>query len=171
MFTDEGIDTGDMLLKREVEILEDETAGELFDRLANIGAELLIETLDNLDNITPEKQDEEKSSYFPMLDKTICNIDFTVPAKQVENLVRGLNPWPIATFELNGQKIKVYEAKAVEQSGTPGKILSYDSKKGIVIGCGEGAIKLMKLQAPGKKVLEYKDFINGVKVNVGDTVC
>ena len=167
MFTNEGIDTGDVLLKQEVAIKENETSGELFDRLAKTGAELLIRTLDNLDTIVPVKQDEEQSSYFPMIDKAMAKLDFNKTALELSNLVRGLNPWPIAHFNLGDMKINVLKADVSEKKGMPGEVIFWDSKHGIVIGCGVGALKIVTLQAAGKKVMDATSFTNGKKIEIG----
>ena len=168
MFTNEGIDTGDILLKRELEIKEDETAGELFERLSTLGAEVLLETLDNLESITPIKQNESEASYFPMLQKDIAEIDFCKTAQEVNNLVRGLNPWPVAFFNLDDLKIKVVCAKVIDDlNGKPGEVLKWNAKDGIVIACGKGAIQVLKLQAAGKKIMDSASFANGKKIEVG----
>lgn len=168
MFTDVGVDTGDMLLKAETEIKEDETSGELFDRLAQIGADLLIETLDKLDSITPVPQDDSKASYYPMLSKDISQIDFTKDAMDVHNHIRGLNPWPVAYFMLGDKKINVFRSQVCDDKGKPGEILCWDRKNGIVIGCGNDSIRIIKLQVAGKKQMDAASFINGNSAAVGD---
>lgn len=167
MFTDEGIDTGDVLLKVETDIKADETAGELFDRLADMGADVLIKTLSELDNITPIPQKEEDASYFPMLKKEMARIDFNNSAKEICDLIRGLNPWPVAHFFIDELKINVLSASVVERKGKAGEILCWDAKNGIVIACKDGAIKINVLQAAGKKAMDATSFTNGKKLEVG----
>lgn len=168
MFTDPGIDTGDILLKRETEIKEDETAGELFERLADMGAKVLMETLESLESISPVKQDESEASYFPMLKKEMAKIDFTKSAFEINNLIRGLNPWPVAYFNIDDLKINVFKAKVLQDvKGMPGEIISWNTKDGIIIGCGKGALEILSLQASGKKLMDAKSFVNGKKIEVG----
>ncbi len=171
MFTDVGIDTGDMLLKAEIEIKENETAGELFCRMGDLGAKVLIDTLMNLDTITPTNQNEEESSYYPMLNKEMGALDFNKNADDLVNLIRGLNPWPICYFAYQDKNIKVYEAMSVELKGKPGEILKYSAKEGFIVACGENALSIKTLQAPGKKPMDYKSFINGNKYIVGESLC
>lgn len=169
MMTDAGIDTGDMLLQREVVIGENETAGELFDRLADIGADILIETLTKLDEIKPVKQNEKDASYFPMITKEMARIDFNKSCFEIFSLIKGMNPWPVAWFELENKMIKVYEAVPVpELNGQPGEVLCCSPKGGVIIGTGEGCIKFTTLQSPGKKTMCCRDFANGVKIPTGE---
>lgn len=161
----EGLDTGDMLLKEEVEILPNETSGELHDRLMNIGADLLIRTLNQLDSITPEKQDDSVSNYAPMLTKALCPINWEDSATKVHNLVRGLNPWPVATAEFNDKSLKIYETEPIERKGRPGEILSLNP---FIVACGEGAVIVKSLQREGKKRMASEDFVRGVQIKIGD---
>ena len=119
------MDAGDVIDVAKTPIGEDETAGELLDRLAVLGAELLSKTLSRVEKDEAEgiPQDATKATYAPMLDKTMCAIDWTKTARQVHNWVRGLHPWPVATAELNGTKFKIHATKVVEGSGAPGTIL------------------------------------------------
>lgn len=114
----EGLDTGDILTTVETEIGENETSGELFDRLSILGGELIIKTLEMLENgeITPVKQDESKATHTSKIDKSLCPIDFTKSASEVHNKVRGLNPWPIATTECGGKRLKIYSTKVCEKA-------------------------------------------------------
>ena len=126
MLMDVGLDTGDILLKAETEIGENETAGELFDRLAVLGGELIIETLDKLKKgeITPQKQDESLATHTSKISKELCPIDFNKSAFEVHNKVRGLNPWPVAVTEIAGKTVKVYSSRVSDMSGAAGTILS-----------------------------------------------
>ena len=126
MLMDVGLDTGDILQTAKTEIGENETAGELFDRLAILGGELIIKTLDALQNgtVTAQKQDEALSTHTSKIDKSLCPIDFTKPANEVHNKVRGLNPWPVATTTISGKRVKVYSTRLSEMTGEAGTILS-----------------------------------------------
>ena len=119
----EGLDTGDMLLTYETRVGEKETAGELFDRLAQSGAELLIQTLVKLDEITPRPQDDAQSCYAHMLDKQMAVIDWSKSAHEIDCLIRGLNPWPIALTTLSGERLKVFAAEKAAGNGEPGTVL------------------------------------------------
>lgn len=163
----EGLDTGDMLLKYETEIGQTETAGELFDRLALNGAELLHDTIEQIDSIVPEVQDESKANYAHMLDKQMAQIDWSKSNKEIDCLIRGLNPWPIALTTLNGERLKVYSASLQNASGKAGEVLKADSKNGLLVACGEGAMLLNEIQAVGGKRMNAKDYLRGHKIEVG----
>lgn len=163
----EGLDTGDMLLKYETEIAQTETAGELFDRLALNGAELLHDTIEQIDSIVPEVQDESKANYAHMLDKQMAQIDWSKSNKEIDCLIRGLNPWPIALTTLNGERLKVYSASLQNASGKAGEVLKADSKNGLLVACGEGAMLLNEIQAVGGKRMNAKDYLRGHKIEVG----
>ncbi len=169
MMTDKGLDTGDILLKKEVPILPGETAEELTKRLSPIGAELLIETIRRLEagNCPREKQNEAEASYFPMLKKEMGDIDWTLPAEKIVNLVRGLTPWPGTSFAWgDGETVKVWKAEAVENPGKePGKIIAADARNGLVIAAGSNAVRVVELQAPGGKRMNAKDYLRGHPVD------
>ena len=156
------MDVGDMIDVAKTPIGEDETAGQLLDRLAVLGAELLSRTLSKVEKGEAKgiPQDGSKATYAPMLDKTMCAIDWTKTAQQVHNWVRGLHPWPVATAELNGTKFKIHATKVVEGSGKPGTILGL-TKTGLRIACGEGAIEIRSLQAEGGKRMAAPDYFRG----------
>ena len=162
-----GLDTGDMLLSWQTEIGARETAGQLFDRLAQAGAALLSETIQRLDEITPVPQDENLSSYAPMLDKEIAAIDWSKPLQEIDCLIRGLNPWPIALTTLHGVRMKVYAAEPAEGPGTPGEVLTADTKKGLVVACGDGAVRLTEIQMVGGKRMDAKDYLRGHSMETG----
>ncbi len=163
----EGLDTGDMLLKYETEIGQTETAGELFDRLALSGSELLHDTIEQIDTIVPEVQDESKANYAHMLDKQMAQIDWSKSNKEIDCLIRGLNPWPIALTTLNGERLKVYSASLQNASGKAGEVLQADTKNGLLVACGEGAVLLNEIQAVGGKRMNAKDYLRGHKIEVG----
>ena len=156
------MDAGDVIGVAKTPIGENETAGQLLDRLAVLGADLLRDTLRQVENGTAvaTKQDESAVTYAPMLDKSMCPIDFTKSARQIHNQVRGLHPWPVATMELKGQRFKVHETRVLDRSGKPGEILELN-KQGLVIACGEGAIEIRQLQAEGGKRMAAPDYFRG----------
>ena len=163
----EGLDTGDMLLTYETKVGEKETAGELFDRLAQSGAELLTQTLVKLDEITPRPQDDAQSCYAHMLDKQMAVIDWSRSAHEIDCLIRGLNPWPIALTTLSGERLKVFAAEKANGNGEPGTVLEADPKKGLTVACGEGALKLIEIQLVGGKRMKATDFLRGHVIEVG----
>ena len=156
------MDAGDMIDVAKTPIGPDETAGELLDRLAVLGAELLSKTLAKVEKGEAEgiPQDGSKATYAPMLDKTMCPIDWTKTAQQIHNHVRGLHPWPVATAELAGTKFKIHATAVVEGSGVPGTILGL-TKTGLQVACGEGAIEIRSLQAEGGKRMAAPDYFRG----------
>lgn len=165
MMTDAGIDTGDILLQKELAILPDETAGELTIRLAGLGAGLLLETIRRMrDGSCPRRaQVEADATYFPMLKKDFGAIDWRRPAAEIANLVRGVQPWPGAGTPSPWGALKVVEARAEQADGTapPGAILQADGKSGLLVRCGEGALRITRLQAPGGKVMDSGSFLRG----------
>ena len=156
------MDAGDIIDVAKTPIGENETAGELLDKLAVLGADLLSRVLTKFEIGRPEgtKQDESQVSFAPMLDKSMCPIDWSKTAQQVHNQVRGLHPWPVATMELKGQKFKVHATSIVEGKGEPGEILGL-TKTGLVIACGEGAVEIRSLQAEGGKRMAAPDYFRG----------
>lgn len=163
----EGLDTGDMLLTYETKVGEKETAGELFDRLAQSGAELLTQTLVKLDEITPRPQDDAQSCYAHMLDKQMAVIDWSKSAHEIDCLIRGLNPWPIALTTLSGERLKVFAAEKAAGNGEPGMVLEANPKKGLTVACGEGALGLTEIQLVGGKRMKATDFLRGHVIEVG----
>lgn len=161
------MDAGDIIDVSKTPIGENETAGQLLDRLAVLGAALLSKTLARFvagEKITPTPQDPSLVSYAPMLDKTLCPIDWSKTARQVHDQVRGLHPWPVATMELDGKTFKVHETRVVSGEGNPGTILELN-KNGLVIACGEGAVEIRSLQAEGGKRMAAPDYFRGHPLN------
>ena len=156
------MDAGDLIDISKTPIGPNETAGELLDRLALLGADLLSKTMGRMAQGEVERrpQDAEKATYAPMQDKTMCPIDWTKTAQQVHNQVRGLHPWPVATAELAGTKFKIHATVITEGSGTPGQILEL-TKTGLIVACGEGAVEIRSLQAEGGKRMNAPDYFRG----------
>ena len=171
MKTDIGMDTGDMLRSAATPVGELETAGELTERLSVLGARLLAETLpDYLEGrIAPVPQDSEKATYEPMLDKAMGEIDWNRPASEIACRVRGLNPWPCAYTDMDGGRLKLYLAKAVDcdEAAAPGTVVISSPKEGLFVRCGEGALQVLQLQAPGGKRMDAKAFLMGKGIEVG----
>lgn len=165
-----GLDSGDMYSKAETDIGDNETADELHDRLAVMGAELLIDTLSRLDEITPQPQNEADWTYAPMLSREMSNIDFSMPAFKVHKLICGLSDWPCAQFSLNGKRIKVYKSEYIDSSfnGECGEIVD---EKNFIIRCGDSkGVRICELQQDGGKRMRAEPFLNGNKINKGDKV-
>lgn len=163
MLMDVGLDTGDMLLKDEVEIPDNMTAGELYDILKVRGADLLVNTIDGVANktIVPEKQTEE-TFYAKMLNKEIANICWDKDAEEIHNLIRGLNPWPIAYSSYKDQRMKIFESEVLKEKSdkTPGTIIDVN-KEGIKVACGNNVLLIKKVQFPNGKPLMVEQYING----------
>jgi methionyl-tRNA formyltransferase len=169
MRIDAGLDTGDTLLKAETEIAPDETASELGDRLARMGAELLIETLAKLDGIVPEKQDPRQATYAPILRKEDGGIDWTRAGAEVHNRVRGLQPWPGAFTVFRGQAMHVWKSRLVGRTGTgsPGRIAQV---RPLLVECGGGSLELVEVQLEGRKRMSAADFGNGQRVSENEVL-
>lgn len=172
MYMDVGMDTGDMILKQEVEIGEDETTGELWDRLKVIGGNLLVETLDNIEKgIASREKQPENFTMAPMLSKDMAKIDWNnKTAKEIKNLVRGLNPIMGAYTSLNGKKIKFWKVKVVQDDEiyienlnflTNGTVIVSDSKEGIYIKCKEGILKILEIQGENARKMTIQDYLRG----------
>lgn len=169
MLTDKGIDTGDMLLKAEVSIHPEDTAGTLLERLSHVGADLLIETLQKLKagNCPREKQNEDEMTYDPMLNKEMGLLHFEETAVQCVNRVRAMSPWPCAYAPIQEGVLKVWRAKVANGSGTPGQILKASKKDGLVVAVQDGAIELCEIQAPNAKRMDAKAFLLGHPLQEG----
>ena len=169
MLMDVGLDTGDMLLKDEVIITENMTAGELHDKLMVSGADLLIETIDGMaeGKIEPVKQEGE-TCYAKMLSKDTGKIDWNKSAKEIHNLIRGLNPWPIAHTTYKNENMKIYESRILEEKSSkePGTILSVN-KNGMKVNTNDGILLVKKIQFPNGKPLTIEQYINGKEIEIG----
>ena len=179
MYMDAGMDTGDMILKQEVEIGENETTGELWDKLADIGGELLVETLKQIENGTaPRIPQKGEFSLAPMLDKQMAKIDWSMPSKDIKNLVRGLNPIMGAYSFLNNKKIKLWSVEVLDFKEMPeikeieekqnGTVILSDSKKGLFIKAKDGIIKVIEIQGENAKKMLTLDFLRGNEIKEGE---
>ena len=170
MQMNEGLDTGDMLLKTIIPIEAKETGGSLFDKLAEAGAKLCVETLEGLQNktITPEPQGETPTDYAKQIKKELGNINWTKPGVEIERLIRGLTPWPSAFTDWNGKVMKIWDAEIVEGSSDkePGTIVKVE-KDAFYVQTGEGFLKVCELQIPGKKRMDAGAFLRGYQVQEG----
>ena len=166
MLMDEGLDTGDMLEKAEIVLDAKETGGSLFDKLSALGGELILSTLEKMENgtITRTPQGESTTSYAKMLKKTMGEIDWSMEAVKIERLIRGLNPWPSAYTSLKGKTVKIWSADVVagNTSGNPGRVTV--SKDKLLVECGEGFLSITELQLEGKKRMETAAFLRGFAV-------
>ena len=161
-FMSKGVDEGDIIDIAKTDIGENETAGQLLERLAVLGAALLSKVLTRFtrENVVAVPQNNAEASFAPMLDKSICPIDWSKTARQIHNQVRGLHPWQVATMELKGLRFKIHEPRVLARSGAPGEILEL-TKTGLVIACGEGAVEIRQLQAEGGKRMAAPDYFRG----------
>lgn len=168
MYMGEGLDTGDILLASETEIGENETSAELFDRLSELGADLLIKTLEGLEKgtVTPVKQDEAQATYTVKITKAMCPIDWNKSALEIHNQVRGLQTWPVAVSKLNGKDIKIHKTLLCDKSGKAGEIICIEP---LTVACGEKSVVIKELQLSGKKRMDSKSFLLGHPLSVGDS--
>ncbi len=169
MQMDAGLDTGDMLLSRECEIDENDTAEDLHDRLSVLGAEVMSETIALLEKgeLKPIKQDDALSNYAPMLTKELCPIDWTEPAQSVHNKVRGLYSWPCATAVLDGKTVKIHKTLLCGKVGGKAGQVAESGKK-LVVACGDGCgVEIVTLQAQGKKAMSAQDYMRGNPIEKG----
>lgn len=167
MKMDKGLDTGDMLYQVRTEIGKYETSGELFERLADTGKDALIYTLENIDNLTPKAQDNEKATYAHMINKQDAKINWNNSAEKVSKLICAMQPYPGAETYYNGGVVKITKAAAAEYSGgsekdaAAGDILGYKKGEGFFVKCGEGVLIVKMLQIPGKKSMTADEYVNG----------
>lgn len=171
MLMDEGLDTGDILRKYEIDIEEHDTGGSLFDKLALLGAKAIVDTIADFDKIEPVKQADSDTDYAKTLDKKLGDIDFSMESAYIERLVRALNPWPSAYSSLRGKTLKILEASVadvdIEYSELAcGSLLH--SKNRLFVVCGDGLLEILKLQLSGKKSMSSADFLRGFKIESSD---
>ena len=170
MQMDAGLDTGAMLMKGEVEITETMTGGDLHDALSQIGADLIMETLRNLDKIKPEPQNDEGTCYAAKIEKEESHLDFSLPAAVIERKIRAFNPFPGTYFEYNGERFKIWESEAFDVASgyAPGVIIPNDS--GLLIACGEGMLLVTKIQRQGKKAMAIEELLRGFEFEADSQV-
>ncbi len=172
MQTAEGLDCGDILLQKTIDIAQDDTAATLFDKLGKLGAAALIEYLGQIQSggeITPRPQDESQASYYPMLKKSDGLIDWSESAESICNKVRGVTPWPGAYTRRGESTLKLFGVTPSGEVGQCGEVLRAD-KNGVVIGCGDGSVSVGELQAEGKRRMTAAEFINGSRLKVGEVL-
>jgi methionyl-tRNA formyltransferase len=173
MQMDVGLDTGDMLLKKEVKIEETETGESLHDKLAALGSNLLLQTLKDVKegNLHPVKQKEEDSTYASMLTKELGRLDFSWEADKLERYVRGLNSWPSAFTEFHGKTMKIWKAKVTEEETgeQPGTVI-FIGKNSFTVQTGKGCLELLEVQLEGKKRMDAGSFLRGVHVEKGEVL-
>ena len=154
-----GLDTGPVLLRRAVRIGEAETTGDLHDRLSELGAAAIVETLAGLPDLVAEPQPEDGVTYAAKIDKAEARIDWSRPASDVDRLIRGLSPFPGAWCEMAGERVKLLRSRVVEGSGAPGQVL-----EGLRLACGKGAVEVLQAQRPGKRAMEAEEFLRGFEM-------
>lgn len=169
MFMDEGMDTGNMLLKAEIKIEDEDTSESLYSKLSKLGSELLIKTLDKLKKgeLNPQKQNENDATYSKILTKEMGEIDWNTSAQTIHNLVRGLFPWPVAKTKLDSKTLKIFKTKVLNDlKGTPGTVKSIDP---FVVYCGENtALEILELQFDNRKRMKSSDFFRGYRVDISN---
>ena len=170
MRTDIGIDTGDIIYQQKVDIEENETSGELFEKLSVLGADCIVKTLELLEQgkIEYKKQDDENATLTKMLKKEDAEIDFNRTCDEVHNFVRGMNPWPVAFIKYNGEVLKIFKTTKGVLTGVPGQVLKADSKIGLEVATKTGSVVIKEIQKPGSKKMDIADFLRGNKINEGD---
>ncbi|GGD72038.1 methionyl-tRNA formyltransferase [Lacimicrobium alkaliphilum] len=159
MQMDKGLDTGDVLQKQSVDITPTDTSATLYEKLAAVGPDALLDTLASLSEITAVPQDSQQASYAQKLTKEEARIDWQTDAAQLERNIRAFNPWPVSYFELEGNPIKVWKASVSNDQGQPGEILSAD-KQGVLVATGTGALRLETIQLSGKKAMSAAEVLN-----------
>lgn len=175
MKMDEGLDTGDILMVEKVKLDAKETGGSLFDRLSDVGAQLLVKTLEGLEagTITPVKQDDSESTYVKMLHKSFGKMDFNKSAAELERLIRGLNPWPSAFTYIDGKMLKIWDADVADNISEvqtdevkPGQVVTV-GKNTFTIACGQGYLVVNEVQLEGKKRMDSGSFLRGNQLEAG----
>jgi len=172
MKTELGLDCGEMYLKKELEILPEDTSDSVFSKLSTLGGEAIVEFLDNAEYYinNGESQDESQMTYFPMLTKEMSKIDFNTPSEKLVNLIRGQYSCNTMYFIFNGARYKVAFARKVDLKGQAGEVLEASAKKGLVVATSDSAIEIITIQPEGKGLMEAKAFCNGGKITVGSVI-
>lgn len=170
MYMDKECDTGDMIIKENIDITPDDTYETLHDKMAPVGADLLIKAIKLIENngARAEKQDNSIATYAPMIKKDLGHIDWTKSAEEIRNLVRGLNPMPGAYTSYNGEIIKIWNCEVIDKcNGTAGEITEIDSKKGFTVCCGSKSLIIIQMQAKGGKRMNTSDYMRGHSIEKG----
>ena len=171
MYMDVGLDTGDMILKEEVSISAKMNTGELHDTLMNIGAKTLLQTIKQIaeGSVVRNKQNDAEASYAPLLTKELERINWLLPAQEIYNLVRGLNPWPVAFSIFKGKKLKIWQTKVIDNVtiGEIGTVLSL-TETGFTVQTGKGILEILELQPESKRKMTAKDFVCGNQIAIND---
>ena len=171
MYMDVGLDTGDMILKEEVSISAKMNTGELHDTLMNIGAKTLLQTIKQIaeGSVVRNKQNDAEASYAPLLTKELERINWLLPAQEIYNLVRGLNPWPVAFSIFKGKKLKIWQTKVIDNVtiGEIGTVLSL-TETGFTVQTGKGILEILELQPESKRKMTAKDFVCGNQISIND---
>ena len=167
MQMDAGLDTGDILVQRSTPITPEENAVDLMGRLSTVGAEVLIETLSTLRDLQPQPQDHSAATFAPMMKKEDGLIDWSRPAVEIANRVRGFQPFPTSFTYERGTRLTIWSASAGEGSGRPGEVMAAAGDE-LAIGCGDGILRVSEIQPEGKRRLPVRDYLNGAKIAVGD---
>ena len=170
MQMNEGLDTGDILLVEKTKIEENETSGDLYERLTVLGADVLLKTLEAIktNSLNPQKQDDSKSSYAKMLDKSLSKIDWNLKASEVHNKIRGLDPWPVALTTFDGKNLKLFRSRLLSENYNKQAGSVIKSKDGIIVVCGDKkAVLITEVQLEGKKRMSAVDFSRGANLSDG----
>lgn len=167
MYMNEGLDTGDIIFTHKVKVDENETSGQLFDRLCIDGAELLSKTINAIEEgVAPRiAQNNDEATYASMLNKNISEIDFSKSAKDVHNKVRGLSPWPSAQSKLFGKRVKILKTRVSKMQGKAGEVVSLNP---LTVACGEGSVEILELQCEGKRAMTSSDYLKGHSIELGE---
>ena len=169
MFMAEGMDTGDILLTAETPIPENETSGELFDKVSAIGARTLVQAVELLKEgkLTPQKQDDAQATQAPPLTKDMARFAFDTPAQTLHDLIRGMNPWPVAFFEYGGKKVKLLQSRTAEnpEDAKPGTVLAL---KPLTVACADGALQLLSVTPEGGRPMDGTAWAAGRRLKAGD---
>lgn len=169
IYMDKGIDTGDVILKTEMDIYEEDTAGTLFSRMSVLGAKAVIDSLEIIENgkVVIEKQNDKEATYTTMIKKDMGHLNFDRNTNEILNLIKGLNPWPVAYIKYNDKILKIWSAEKSELKGDPGKILNIDNKKGIIVGTRDSSILIREIQAPNSVRMLASEFLKGNLIEEG----
>lgn len=170
MKSDKGMDTGDIMLQKEIEILDEDNSETLFEKMSLLGSDAIVEALDKLEigEITYKKQNSQEATYTKLLKKENAFINYSLSAKRCNNKIRAYFPNPVAKTMINGELFKIFSAKVIEENfeGENGEVLIADAKKGLIIKCAEGALEILELSAPNGKRMTAKAYLNGKKIPV-----